>query len=264
MTRLHILGVSALALTLWASDALAQRRGGAVSTGVRGAVVGGMVGGSAGAETGAKIGAVTGATRAAVDREAERRANYQSSAAYQSAPASNFATAQPQVLAATPATSPTPAPVANPTGAETIIRKDGKPVIGVTFPADWKLSTGDHHVSAVSADGEAYSMVATMDGAADKPAAIASIKHGLERYLQDIKFDETTETKRGALVVTGTARGKKPGVDVVFAAGVLDAGAGQIAGAAFVVDARIEDHYKDAVRYICETIRVGDQLAEKR
>jgi hypothetical protein len=86
----------------------------------------------------------------------------------------------------------------------------------------------------------------------------------MEQYLQDIKFDEPTETKRGALVVTGTGKGKKSNVDVVFAAGVFDAGGGQLAGAAFVVDARIEEHYKDTVRSICETIRVGDQIAEKK
>ena len=64
-----------------------------------------------------------------------------------------------------------------------------------------------------------------------------------------------TKTKRGALVVTGTGKGKKSGVAVVFAAGVLDAGAGKLAGAAFVVDARIEDHYKETVGQICQTIR---------
>jgi hypothetical protein len=272
MTKLHILGVPALVLAMLAPDAMAQRRGGgAVSTGVRGAMVGGLVGGSEGAQAGARLGVVTGATRAAVDRESQRRAEYQATAAYQSAPGSNFATAPPQVLAAAPAAATTAAPAATPApaaakpaGGESIIRKDGKPVVGVTYPSDWKLTTGANHVSAVSADGEAYSMVATLEGAADKQAGIERIKHGLERYLQDIKFDETTETKRGALVITGTGKGKKSGVDVVFAAGVLDAGAGHLAGAAFIVDGKIEDHYKDTVRSICETIRVGDQLAERR
>jgi len=87
MRRLLFAMVPTLVITILASDAVAQRRGGgAVSGGVRGAVVGGMVGGSEGAQTGAKVGAVTGATRAAVDREAQRRAEYQASAAYQSAP----------------------------------------------------------------------------------------------------------------------------------------------------------------------------------
>ena len=46
MTKLHILGVPALVLVMLAPDAMAQRRGGgAVSGGVRGAMVGGLVGG---------------------------------------------------------------------------------------------------------------------------------------------------------------------------------------------------------------------------
>ena len=270
MTKLHILWVPALVLVMLAPDAMAQRRGGgAVSGGVRGAMVGGLVGGSEGAQTGAKVGAVTGATRAAVDREAQRRAEYQTSAEYQNAPHSDFNTAPPQVLAkphrrATPPAATAPAAAATASGGEALIRKDGKPVIGITYPSDWKQTTGDRYVSAVSADGQAYSMIATLEGAADNQAGIAKVKQGLEKYLQDIKYDNLTKTKRGALVLTGTGKGKKSGVAVVFAAGVFDTGAGQLAGAAFVVDARIEEHYKETVRQICQTIRVADQFAEKK
>lgn len=271
MTKLHILGVPALVLVMLAPDAMAQRRGGgAVSGGVRGAMVGGLVGGSEGAQTGAKVGAVTGATRAAVDREAERRAEYQTSADYQNAPRSDFNTAPPQVLATAPPAAATAPPAATApaaatvSGGETLIRKDGKPVIGITYPSDWKQTTGDRYVSAVSADGQAYSMIATLEGAADNQAGIAKVKQGLEKYLQDIKYDNLTKTKRGALVLTGTGKGKKSGVAVVFAAGVFDTGAGQLAGAAFVVDSRIEEHYKETVRQICQTIRVADQPAAKK
>ena len=55
MTKLRILGLTALALLMLASDAWAR---GAVSGGMRGAAVGGMMGGSSGAATGAKIGVV--------------------------------------------------------------------------------------------------------------------------------------------------------------------------------------------------------------
>ena len=65
-------------------------------------------------------------------------------------------------------------------------------------------------------------------------------------------------------MVTGTGKGKKSGVAVVFAVGVFDTGAGQLVGAAFVVDARIEEHYKETIRQICQTIRVGDEFAEKK
>jgi len=271
MTKLHILGVPALVLVMLAPDAMAQRGGGAVSGGVRGAMVGGLVGGESGAATGAKIGAVTGAVRS-VGAEAQARAQYQASAAYQSAPRSDFNQAPPQVLVTAPpaaATAPPPAVTAPPavataSGGEALIRKDGKPVIGITYPSDWKQTTGDRYVSAVSADGQAYSMIATLEGAADNQAGIAKVKQGLEKYLQDIKYDNLTKTKRGALVLTGTGKGKKSGVAVVFAAGVFDTGAGQLAGAAFVVDSRIEEHYKETVRQICQTIRVADQFVEKK
>jgi len=57
---------------------------------------------------------------------------------------------------------------------------------------------------------------------------------------------------------------KRPGVDVVFAAGVLDAGAGQLVGVAFVVDSKIEDYDKETIRQICQTIRVGEDLSAKK
>jgi hypothetical protein len=265
MTKLHILGVAAVILMMLAPNAMAQRRGGgAVSGGVRGAVVGGIVGGSEGAATGAKIGAVSGATRAAVNREAQTRAEYQTTAEYVNAPRSDFATVPPQVLVTTPAAETAPAAAATAPLGEVLVRKDGKPVVGITYPSDWKQVTGDRYVSAVSADRQAYSMIVALEGVADKQAGIAKVKQGLEHYLQDIKFDDPTETKRGTVVVTGTGKGKKSGVAVIFAAGVLDAGAGQLAGVAFVVDARIEQYYKETVRQICQTIRVGDQLAEKK
>ena len=131
MTRLGILGVPTLALVMLASDALAQRRGGAVSGGVRGAVVGGMVGGSEGAATGAKVGVVTGATRAAVNREAQARTEYEATTEYQNAQHSNFNEAPPEVLGTTDASA------AKKATGEAVIRKDGKPIVGITFPSDW-------------------------------------------------------------------------------------------------------------------------------
>jgi hypothetical protein len=224
---------------------------------MRGAVVGGLVGGESGAATGAKVGAVTGAVRT-VGTEAQARAQYQASAAYQSAPRSNFNEAPPQVLV----TAPTAAATAP--GGEAVLRMDRRPVIGITFPSDWRQATGDRSISAVSADGQAYAVIALLEGKADKQEGIKRVKQGLPQYIQDIKYDDLTETKRGALVLTGTAKGKKAGVDVVFAAGVFDAGEGQLVAAAFVVDSRIEDYYKETVRQICQTIRVADQFAEKK
>ena len=252
MRNQGILLAGALGLLVIAPDAMSQR-GGAVRGGVRGAVVGGAMGGSEGAETGAKIGVVTGATRAAIDRESQARTDYQATAAYQNAPHANFSEAPPSVLGTTPAGTAT-----KPSG-EAVIRKNDKPIVGITFPADWKQRTGDNYISAVSGDGHAYAMLVTAEGIADKEAGIKKVQAGLENYLQDIKFDEPSETKGGALLTTGTGKAKKAGVDVVFAAGVFDAGNGQLVGAAFVVDSKMEDHYKETVRGICQTLRrAGD------
>jgi hypothetical protein len=257
MTKLGIFGVAALALAISVPDALAQRRGGAVSGGMRGAVVGGMVGGSEGAATGAKIGVVTGATRAAVNRETHARAQYQTTADYQNAQHSNFYEAPPEVFGTTePGTATKP-------GVEAVIRKEGKPIVGITFPSDWNQKTSDRYISAVSGDGQAYSMLVLLNGIADKQAGIKKVKDGLAKnYLTDVKYDEPRETKGGATVITGTGKGKKSGVDVVFATGVFDAGEGQLVGAAFVVDSKIENYYKETVRGICQTIRRAKEFEQ--
>ena len=224
MKRLPVLGVAFLTILMLPADASAQRGGGAVRGGMRGAVVGGMVGGEGGAATGAKVGVVTGATRAAVNRETQSRTTYQSTAAYQSTPNSNFNEAPPELMApATPA-------VAAKAGGETVVVHGGKPIVGVTFPADWKQKVGDGYVSAVSNDGQAYSVFASLAGITDKQAGIEKAKQGLEKYLTDVKYDDPVKRKDGSLVVTGTGKAKKAGVDVVFAAGVFDAGPGQLAG----------------------------------
>jgi hypothetical protein len=136
-----------------------------------------------------------------------------------------------------------------------VIRIDGKAIAGITFPSDWKQKTGDNYIAAVSGDGQAYSTLVALEKVADKDAGIKKVKEGLENYLKDVKYDDARETKGGAVVITGTGKAKKAGVDVVFAAGIFDAGKGQLVGAAFVVDAKMDDHYKETVRGICQTIR---------
>jgi hypothetical protein len=267
-------GVAALALLILAPDVMAQRRGGAVSSGVRGAMVGGLVGGEGAAKKGAAIGAVAGATRTvaqrgAVNAEAQARAQYQSTAQYQDAQHSNFNEVPPEVLApadgaADGKTAASVAPKKDGTPVETVLRKAAKPALGITYPADWKLKAQDRRASAVSADGQGWSVVALLDGVKDKEAGITKAKQGLEKSLKDIKYDEPTETERGALVVTGTGKGKKAGVEVVFAIGVFESGKGQLAGAAFIVDKDVEDHYKETVRSICETIRGEKDFAEAK
>ncbi len=262
MTTLRFLGVTTLAIAIMAPDAMAQRRGGgggAVRGGMRGAMVGGMVGGSSGAQTGAKVGVVAGATRGVAERTADRRAmdsetqsrtEYESSDEYANTEHSNFDEAPPEVLA----TSQLEEPATK--GGEAVIEKDGKPILGITYPSNWNQKVGENSVSAISAKGNAWSMLATLDGAKDKQAGIDKIKKGLEKYLTNIKYDEPTKTEKGALLLTGTGKAKKAGIDVVFATGVTEAAPGQLAGVAFVVDKNVEDHYKEAVRYICKTILV--------
>ena len=245
---MRILGLTGLGLFVVAQDAMDAQppRGGRLAVEcekVR--LSAGWWAAARGAATGAKVGAVDRcATRAAIDRESQARTEYQATAAYQNAPHANFSEAPPSVLGATPAGTAT-----KPSG-EAVIRKNDKPIVGITFPADWKQRTGDNYISAVSGDGHAYAMLVTAEGIADKQAGIKKVQAGLGNYLQDIKFDEPSETKGGALLTTGTGKAKKAGVDVVFAAGVFDAGNGQLVGAAFVVDSKMEDHYKETVRGI--------------
>ena len=279
MARLRILGALALAVLVSAPDAMAQRRGGggAVSSGMRGAMVGGMVGGSSGAQKGAKAGAVVGATRGVAQRSADRRGmdsetqsrtQYESSAAYQSDQHSDFYQAPPEEIvtsASEPSatSSATPSAEATTSGEEAIIRKDGKPIVGITYPSDWQQKAGKNWVSAISPKRNAWSVIATLDGANDKEAGIQKVKQGLEKYLQNVEYDKITKTERGALLITGTGNGRKTNIPVVFAVGVFEAGPGQLAGTAFVVDKNAEDYYKEAVRYMCQTIRGEKDFTEQ-
>jgi hypothetical protein len=246
-----------------------------------------MVGGSAGAATGARIGAVTGATQGAVQRadnramyaETQARTQYEATPQYQAAQYANFNDVPPDVMvtsgvatsaAAAPATAapataapataqPAAASPATPSGLA-VVRKDGKPVVAITYPSDWKQRAGDNCVTAISPDGHLWSVIATLQGVKDQRSGIDRIKQQLEKYLKDVDYDDLTQTKRGALLITGTGKSKKSGLDLVFAAGVFDSGAGQLAGTAFVVDKNMEDHYKETVRYTCQTIRAAPDL----
>jgi hypothetical protein len=221
---------------------------------MRGAVVGGMIGGNEGAATGAKVGVVTGATRAAINRETQRRTQYAGTTEYHNAEHANFGEAPPEVLDTTASGT-----AKNPSG-EAVIRKDGKPIVGITFPSDWKQITGDNYISAISADGQACTMLVTKEGITDKQAGIRKVKEGLEKSLRDVKYDEPSQTKGGAEVITGTGKTKKAGVDVVFAVGLFEARQGQFVGAAFVVDSKVEDYYKETIRGICQTIRRAEDF----
>ena len=270
MTKLQVLGVAALIFLMAAPDGMAQRRGGgAARSGMRGAMIGGLAGGSEAAKKGAKIGVVAGATRNAADRASERNsqqtavdkeavalADYQESAEYKDSEHSNFNAIPPAVIVASASIETADR------SKDGVIRRDGKPVLAITYPANWKQKSGKHFICAASADGKAWSILSTLDDIKDKKAGVEKIKKGLSNELQDIQFDELTKTKNGALVVTGTGKGKKAGVDVVFAAGIFDSGEKQLSGVAFIVDADIEDYCKNTVRSICQSIRVEEDFAD--
>jgi hypothetical protein len=237
-----------------------------VRSGVRGAAVGGLVGGQAGAATGAKIGVVAGATRSAAQRveqrnavnaETQARNEYQTTDAYQNAQHSNFNEAPPEVIVSSSSGESSAG------GKEAVILRDGKPLVGITYPSDWKQKVRDDSVSAVSKDGHAWSAAASLADVKDQAAGVEKIKKGLEKSLQDIKYDEASKSERGALVVTGTGKGKKSGVAVVFAVGVIESAPKQFAGAAFIVDKDLEEQYKEAVLDICQTVRRADEFNQK-
>ena len=137
-------------------------------------------------------------------------------------------------------------------------------MVGITYPSDWKQITGDRYISAVSADGQAYSMIATLEGAADKPS------RNRKGQARARKVSSGHQVRQPDKDETRCARAHRHGKwhQVRRRRGVRGWGlryrARQLAGAAFVVDGRIEDHYKETVRQICQTIRVADQLAEKK
>jgi hypothetical protein len=262
MVRLQHFGFAFVALTLMASIAL----GLGVRGGVRGAVVGGAFGN-------ARAGAAIGATRQVLDGEGRARANYMATDAYRNGTYSNYNT-EPVEWLGVPVSSCAPVDASEEViqgkdepaviGEEVILRKDGTALLGVTYPAEWKRKADKRMVSAVSKDGHAWAAVGIMENAKDKQAGIDMIKKRIESSLKNIEFDKTAETKNGAIVVTGKGKGMKSGVNVVFAVATAELGkTPQVVAAAFVVDEAIEDHYKETVRHICETMRTGDALLKK-
>ncbi len=144
-----------------------------------------------------------------------------------------------------------------------VLRDDqGRAVLGVSYPADWKQVVGKNHVIATSDDGTAWSTISTLEDIQDQAAGIQKIKTGLEDYLKKIQYDEPTKTERGSLIVSGTGKGKESGVDVVFTSAVFLSGQ-KHCGIVFIVDADIEKYYEKTVLAICESILVEEDFAEE-
>jgi hypothetical protein len=142
-----------------------------------------------------------------------------------------------------------------------VLRDQGKAMLGISYPSDWKQVVQKNSVIATSEDGQAWSVISTLDDIHDQAAGIAKIKAGLEDYLKEIKYDDITKSESGSLILAGTGKGKKTGVDVVFTSAVFMSGA-RHCGLVFIVDSDIEKYYEKTVLAICESILVEDDFTE--
>lgn len=125
------------------------------------------------------------------------------------------------------------------------------------------ITVGKNHVIAVSSDGQAWSVISTLDGITDKKAGVAKIKEGLEDYLKEISYDELSETESGSLILSGTGKGKETGVAVVFTTAAFESGAESFSGLVFIVDADIEKYYEKTILSICKSILVEKDFADE-
>jgi hypothetical protein len=144
---------------------------------------------------------------------------------------------------------------------DVVLREQGKGLLGVSYPSDWNQVVGKSHVIATSDDGQAWSVISTLEGIQDQQAGVKKIKEGLEDYLTEIKYDELTKTESGSLILSGTGKGKKSGVDVVFTSAVFESGPKRLAGIVFIVDADIEQYYEKTILAICNSVLVEQDLA---
>ena len=92
---------------------------------------------------------------------------------------------------------------------------------------------------------------------------VTAVKEGLEDYLEEIKYDELTETESDSLVLSGTGKGKESGVDLVFTSAVFESGPERFAGIVFIVDADIEKYYEKTVLAICQSVLVEADFADE-
>lgn len=145
---------------------------------------------------------------------------------------------------------------------DVVLREQGKAILGVSYPADWKQVIEKNHVIATSEDGQAWSVISTLDDINDQQAGLQKIKQGLEEYLKEIQYDETTKTESGSLVLSGTGKGQKSGVDLVFTSAVFLSGQ-KHCGIVFIVDADIEKYYEKTVLAICESVLLEEDFAQE-
>ena len=150
------------------------------------------------------------------------------------------------------ATEPTPS----------VIKKNGKPVLGVAFPEKWAKSVGETNAWAVSLKGDAFAAIVLLNDAKDLDDGVEKLKARIEEYVDSAEFEETAQTEKGALIVIGKGKSKKSGVELVVAAGVFESGEDQVSGICYVLDKDVEELYKGTAKAIAETIRIEADFAE--
>ena len=95
-------------------------------------------------------------------------------------------------------------------------------------------------------------MIATLEGPADNQAGIAKVKQGLEKYLQDIRNDSLTKTKRGGCS-PAPVRARSPASPWCSRLEYSIQARGDSPGRR-LSSMPLDEHYKETVRQICQTI----------
>src|SRR6185295_6742003 len=75
-------------------------------------------------------------------------------------------------------------------GGEAILKKDGKPIVAITYPSDWKQKEGETSISAVSKKGNACSALNLLNGVKNKHHGTKKLTQGLENSMNDTNYDD--------------------------------------------------------------------------
>ncbi|MDG2224024.1 MAG: META domain-containing protein, partial [Rubripirellula sp.] len=143
-----------------------------------------------------------------------------------------------------------------------VLRDQNNAILGVSYPAKWKQVVEQMSVTATSQDGSVWSMIRPLDDIQDEDAGIQKIKAGLGVYLTEIQYGETSKSKQGALILSGTGQAKESGDEVVFTSRLFRSGK-RYCGILFVVQADAEKANQKTIAAICESIVVEEEFAKE-
>ena len=142
-----------------------------------------------------------------------------------------------------------------------VLRDQSKAVLGVSYPSNWKQVIDEFSVTATSEDGQAWSLIRTLDEIQDEAAGTKKVKAGLNKRLKEIQYSEPVKTENGVLILAGTGKEKESGDEVVFTSRVFRSGQ-RYCGILFIVDAKAGKDYQKNVLAICESILVEEDFAK--